>query len=193
MPSKVVIIGVLICVVAVILSTVLGVYYTNVSCPSFGSDCSTGATAAPAPVGAPSPAAPATARAAPVPPPPAGTPSAVAAAPLAKPPPPPPPPPSAVGPTVIGMAHQFGRVGTVTNPPALWFATRGSCNVTVRVRGTTLTMPVISGVYTNGDVYVQLGAPYTGTLILEKTDGTQLASQTVTNATSVVFGGAAHS
>jgi len=87
MPSKVVIVGVLICVVAVILSTVLGVYYTNVSCPSFGSDCST-AAGAPAPVAAPAPAAPSPARAAPVPAPPAGTPSAVAAAPLAKPPPP---------------------------------------------------------------------------------------------------------
>ena len=75
MPSPIVIIGVLVCCVVVILSTVLGVYYSNSSCPGFGSDCSTPAPAAtPAPVAAPTPA-----------PTPAGTPSAVAAAPLATP------------------------------------------------------------------------------------------------------------
>lgn len=90
------------------------------------------------------------------------------------------------------MANQFGQVGTVTNPPQLWFAAYGQMNSTVRVRGTTLTMNVTGGgTYKNGDVYVQFGSPYTGTVVLEKTDGTQLASQNVTNATSVVFGGAA--
>jgi hypothetical protein len=53
-------------------------------------------------------------------------------------------------------------------------------------------MPVNGGGYTNGDVYVKLGAPYTGTIILEKTDGTQLASKTLNNESSTVFGGAAH-
>ena len=84
MPSAGVIIAVIVCCVVVIVSTVLGVYFSNVACPSFGADCSTTAAgAAPAPVTAPAPVAPT-----PVPTPPAGTPSAVAAAPLATPPPP---------------------------------------------------------------------------------------------------------
>jgi hypothetical protein len=73
-----VIIGILVCCVIVILATVLGVYFSGVSCPSFGADCSTAPAPSPAPAPAPSPA--------PAPAPPAGTPSPVAAAPLATPP-----------------------------------------------------------------------------------------------------------
>lgn len=95
-------------------------------------------------------------------------------------------------PNVVGMAYQMGSVGNASGAPPLWFSSLGSCNVTVRVRGTGLTMTVSSPGVTNGDVYVQLGSPYTGTIILEKTDGTQLARQDLTNASSVVFAGAAH-
>jgi cytoskeletal protein RodZ len=103
-----------------------------------------------------------------------------------------PPPPSTTAPNVVGMAYQFGQVGDASGAPQLRFQSFGSCNVTVRVRGTTLTMPVVGGAYTNGDVYVKFGSPYTGPVVLEKTDGTQLAIQTVTGASSVIFGAAAH-
>ena len=95
-------------------------------------------------------------------------------------------------PNVIGMAHQFGQVGDVSGHPQLWYSSYGSVNTTVRVRGTSLTMPVTSGGYTNGDVYAKFDAPFTGTIILENTDGTQLASKTLNNESSTVFGGAAH-
>ena len=62
MPSRAVI-GIVVCVVVVIVSTVLGVYYSNSSCPSFGADCSSTPPAAPAatpgPVSAPTPTSPA--------------------------------------------------------------------------------------------------------------------------------------
>ena len=78
MPSRGAIIGiVVVCVIVIVVSTVLGVYYSNSSCPSFGADCSSTPPAAPAatpgPVSAPTPTSP------------AGTPSPVAAALLATP------------------------------------------------------------------------------------------------------------
>jgi hypothetical protein len=90
------------------------------------------------------------------------------------------------------MAHQFGAVGDASGRPQLWYSSYGSVNTTVRVRGTDLTMPVSGGPYTNGDVFVKLGAPFTGTIVLEKTDGTELANKTLNNESSTVFGGAAH-
>jgi hypothetical protein len=90
------------------------------------------------------------------------------------------------------MKHQFGWVGTVGAHPELFYYANGSTNTTVRVRGTTFTMAVSSPRYKNGDVFVQFGAPYTGTVILENTSGTQLGStMTVNNASSVLFSGAA--
>jgi hypothetical protein len=50
----------------------------------------------------------------------------------------------------------------------------------------------VNAPYTNGDVYVKLGTPYTGALILEKADGTELASKTLSNESSTVFNGAVH-
>ena len=89
---------------------------------------------------------------------------------------------------VIGLTTQFEHVGTIYyTPGTLAFYNLGTVNTTVRVRGTTLSLPITNSRFTNGDVYVQLGNPYTGTVILEKTDGTQLASQTVNNATTVLF------
>ena len=93
---------------------------------------------------------------------------------------------------VIGLACQYGQVGSLYYVPGtLAFYNVGTINSTVRVRGTSLSLTIVNSQFTQGDVYVQLGNPYTGTVILEKTDGTQLASQTVTNATSVLFSRAA--
>ena len=169
----------------VIIGTILGVYYGGVACPDFGSNCAPSPAPAPGPAPGPVPG-PATPGPASTPGPtsPAGTPSPVATAPI-------PPPPPAV-PNVVGMAYQFGSAGDSSGAPQLWFSSYGSVNTTVRVRGTSLTMPVNGGPYTNGDVFVKLGAPYTGTIILEKTDGTELARKTLNNETSTVFGGAAH-
>ena len=55
MPSPGMVIGIVVFCCLVILATVLGVYFTNVSCPSFGSACSPGPAPAPGP--APGPAA----------------------------------------------------------------------------------------------------------------------------------------
>jgi len=169
----------------------VSVYFTNVAC-SIGTWAGSNCPASPAsePAQAPAPA-PAPAMSTP-PPPVIATPTGIQGG------NPPtmaivaPPPAVPVGPNVIGMAYQFDSVQDASGAPQLWFQSNGSCNVTVRVRGTSLTMPVTSSYYTNGDVYVKLGAPYTGTLILEKTDGTQLASKTLNNESSTVFAGAAH-
>ena len=68
---------------------------------------------------------------------------------------------------VIGMAHQFGQVGSVNSPPSLWYASWGRTNSTVRVRGTNFAMDVQNSTYYNPDIYVQLEKPYDGTLLLE--------------------------
>ena len=137
------------------------------------------------PVGAPVPMTPAPAPRAPVPVPSAPAPRAPAPAPRA-----PVPAPSAPL-NVIGLKYQLGYTGIVTGAPNTTFAGRGQVNSTVRVRGTTLTLNVVSSSYTAADVYAQFGSPYTGTVTLEKTDGTTLSTKTVVNATGVLFNAAA--
>jgi hypothetical protein len=84
-------------------------------------------------------------------------------------------------------------VGTVTNPPPRWWheSNPQGVSIGVRVRGTTLALVVWSNDYNKGDVYAQFGAPFTGSVILEDTINNKLANVDVTNATSVLFSGAA--
>ena len=97
------------------------------------------------------------------------------------------PAPAVIAPNVIGLKSHYTSVGTVTNSPYLTFGAKGHVNTNVRVRGTSLTLPVSSTSDTAADVYAQFAAPFTGTVILEKTDGTMLSSNTVTNLSSAFF------
>ena len=76
-----------------------------------------------------------------------------------------------------------GNINTITLPNLT--TTAGSASATVRIRGTSLTLAV-SGV-SNADIYAQFASNYTGTLILEKTDGTALSTQTISNAQTILF------
>jgi hypothetical protein len=103
-------------------------------------------------------------------------------------------------PKVIGLKYQFGSVGWGSTTQGnlgdsdLSFQSSGSVNVNVRVRGTTLALNVTNCNYTKGDVRVYIDAsvaPWSGTIVLEDTNGTELARQTVTDAWNVVFPGVA--
>jgi len=105
-------------------------------------------------------------------------------------PPPTPAPIVTPVPDVIGLKTIAGEVGTIINTypyPQLYAGARGPVNTAIRVRGTSLTLTVRNNNSRNLDVYVQFRSPFTGTVILETTGGTQLASQVVNNATSVKF------
>ena len=93
-------------------------------------------------------------------------------------------------PSVTGLAYKLGSVGTVTSAPNLFFNSTGSVNSTVRIRETALQLKVQSNDSTKADVYVEFSRPFTGLVILEKTDGTTLASQYLNNFSSTVFRGA---
>ena len=98
---------------------------------------------------------------------------------------------------VVGWAHQFGSVGNVSGAPQLWYQKNGSTNgVTLRLRDIASDTPSSRELTINGspyawpDVYAQFGSPYTGTVVLELAPAwTEVGRQTLTNATSVTFGG----
>lgn len=94
-------------------------------------------------------------------------------------------------PNVIGLASPNSRVGTVTNAPNLYFKTSGSMNSTVRIRGTSLSINIYSPTSTLADVYVEFSNPFSGLIILEKTDGSEIARQYLTSMSGFVFRGVA--
>jgi hypothetical protein len=106
---------------------------------------------------------------------------------------------SSSGPRVVGMGTWVSSAGIVFNVPTLngWVDwgkwSNLGCRVTVQVQGSSMIMFVGSTFWSYLDVYVRFGAPYSGPVtLLDAVTGNILATQTVNNATSVIFPSAAH-
>jgi hypothetical protein len=107
-------------------------------------------------------------------------------------------------PKVLGMRHQFGSVGSTpswnSRTDRLWYGLNGSTNAYFRVafRNNTVASPVVmravSSRYARPDVYVELSAPYTGHVTLQRrqndTSAWVAVGQTCANNAKVLrFGG----
>lgn len=96
---------------------------------------------------------------------------------------------------VTGMLYEFGSVGRLRSNPQTRFRGNGSTNASIRVKGSSMKLRVISSSYYLPDIYIEFDKPYTGTVKLEADDvggglnWKVVGEKTIKDADAVMFNG----